>query len=102
MRDGHVLDGVVVAVADGADGQTMATGAATSSEDDVLDKYQHLLDGFQSILRRESRGDWGTHRARVDGQAVILVLNNGVADGHAVTLTNIKGIGVVATVRVTV
>lgn len=43
-----------------------------------------------------------THGARVDGQAIVLVLDNGFADGHTVTLTNIKAIGVVATVAVAV
>lgn len=36
VRDSHVLDGVVVAAAHGADRQTVTAGAGTASEDDVL------------------------------------------------------------------
>lgn len=42
-----------------------------------------------------------TYLARVDGQAVILVLNVGVADGDVGGLADIEGIGVVATLAVT-
>jgi hypothetical protein len=43
-----------------------------------------------------------THGARVNSQAVILVLDNSITDGNAVTLADIKGIGVMATVVITV
>ena len=42
-----------------------------------------------------------TYGTRVDGQAVVLVLDVGVADGDVGALTNIEGIGVVASLSVT-
>lgn len=40
--------------------------------------------------------------ARVDSQAVVLVLDVGIADGDVGTLANVEGIGVVATIGITV
>lgn len=40
--------------------------------------------------------------ARVDSQAVVLVLDVGVADGDVGTLANVEGIGVVAALGITV
>lgn len=76
VGDGHVGDGVVVAAADGADGDTVAAGAGRAAELEVL--------------------------ARVDGQAVVLVLDVGAADVDAVGLVHVEGVGVVAAVGVAV
>ena len=43
-----------------------------------------------------------THLARVHGQTVILVLHNGVADGNPAAVTDIKSIGVVATIVIAI
>lgn len=56
---------------------------------------------YRSLFGRNKRL-WGTHRAGVNGQAVVLVLDNSVTDGHAVTLADIKGIRVVAAIVITV
>lgn len=40
MADGDVADDVVVATADGADGDSVATSADAASEDDVLRKHR--------------------------------------------------------------
>ena len=40
-----------------------------------------------------------TYLTRVDGQAIILVVDGGTVDGDVGTLTNVKGIGVVALAR---
>lgn len=74
--DGDILHCVVVTATNGADGQAMATGAGTAGELDVL--------------------------ARVDGDAVVLVLDRGTGDVHAVALADVKGVGVVAAVVITV
>jgi hypothetical protein len=70
VGDGDVVDGVVFATADGADGETMATVAVAVGEDDVL--------------------------AGVDSQAVVLVVDGGAVDGDVGAGADVKGIGVVA------
>ena len=72
VLDDNVLDGVVGAATDGADGQTMTTRASTTDEVDV-----------------------GT---RVDGKAVVLVLDVGVGDGDTSGAADIESISVVTTV----
>lgn len=44
----------------------------------------------------------GTYGARVDGQAVILVLHSCATDGDTIALADIKSIGVVAAIVVAV
>lgn len=68
----NVLDDVVGAATDGADGQTVTTRAGASNEVDV--------------------------GARVDGKAVILVLDVGVGDGDASGAADVESVSVVATV----
>ena len=72
VLDDNVLDGVVGAATDRADGETVATRAGTTDEVDV--------------------------GARVDGKAVILVLDVGVGDSDASGAADIESVGVVATV----
>jgi hypothetical protein len=72
VRDDDVLDYVVAATTNGADGDTVTARAGSTSEVDV------------------STG--------VDSQAVVLVLDVGVGDVDTSGATNIKGVGVVATV----
>ena len=67
-----VLDDVVRAATDRADGETVATRAGTTNEVDV--------------------------GARVNGQAVILVLDVGVGDGDASGAADVESVSVVATV----
>lgn len=43
-----------------------------------------------------------TYRARVDSQAVVLVLHSCATDGDTVALTDVESIGVVATVVITI
>lgn len=45
MGDGYVADGMVAPAADGADGETVAAGAGTTGEDDVLEER---LDNYHS------------------------------------------------------
>jgi hypothetical protein len=71
----------------------MTTGAGTTSEDDVLEGVSYVEQFFF----------WGcTYRAGVDCQTIILVLHDSVANSHTVALANIKSIGVVSTVRITI
>jgi hypothetical protein len=72
VRDDDVLDGVVLAATYGADGDAVSAGAGTAGEVDVS--------------------------ARVDGQAVVLVLDVRVGDVYTGRATNIESIGVVAAV----
>ena len=72
LLDDDAVDGVVGAAADGADGETVAARASTANEVDV-----------------------GT---RVDGEAVVLVLDVCVGDGDARRGADVEGIGVVAAV----
>lgn len=74
--DSNVLNSVIVTAADGTNRQTMATGAGTTRELDIL--------------------------ARVDGNAVILVLNDCSGDIDTVGSANIKPVGVMPAVMVTV
>lgn len=76
VDEGDVLDGVVVAATDGADGQTVTAGAGTAGEVDVL--------------------------AGVDGDAVVLVLDGGAGDGDVGTLADVETVGVVTALGVTV
>jgi hypothetical protein len=46
MGNGHVADSIVVAAADGADGEAVATRAGTTGEDDVLEER---LDNYHSL-----------------------------------------------------
>ena len=73
--DSDILHSVVVTATNGADGQAVATGARTARELDVL--------------------------ARVDGDAVVLVLDSGTGDVHAVALADVECVGVVAAVVIT-
>jgi hypothetical protein len=43
-----------------------------------------------------------THGARVNSQAVILILDNSITNSNAVTLANIKGIGIMTPIIITV
>lgn len=74
--DSDILHGVVVAATNGADGQAVATRAGTAGEFNVL--------------------------ARVDGDAVILVLDCSTSDVHTVALADVEGVGVVAAIVITV
>ena len=74
--DSDILHSVVVTATNGADGQAVATGARTARELDVL--------------------------ARVDGDAVVLVLDSGTGDVHTIALADVEGVGVVAAVVITV
>lgn len=76
VEDLHAIDGVVVAAADGANGETVATGAVATGEGDVS--------------------------TAVDGKAVVLVVDGGARDGDAVGRANVESVGVVAAVGVTV
>ena len=76
VEDLHAVDGVVVAAADGADGETVTARAVAAGESDVS--------------------------AAVDGEAVVLVVDGGTADGDAIGRTDVEGVGVVAAVGVTV
>lgn len=75
VLDADGLDDVVGAAADGADGETVATAAGAAGEGDV--------------------------GARVDGEAVVLVLDDGARDVDASGGSDVEGVGVVATGRVT-
>lgn len=63
VGDGHAVDDVVVAAADGADGQAMAAGAVAAGEGDVF--------------------------AAVDGEAVVLVVDSGAGDGDVLGITDV-------------
>lgn len=76
VEDLHGVNDVVVAAADGADGETVATGAVTASESDVV--------------------------TAVDGKAVVLVVDGSAGDGDVLRVTDIESVGVVAALRVTV
>lgn len=76
VDESDVLDGVVVAATDGADGETVTAGAGTAGEVDVL--------------------------TRVDGDAVVLVLDGGAGDGDVGTLADVETVGVVTALGVTV
>lgn len=76
VEDLHGVNDVVVAAADGADGETVATGAVTASESDVV--------------------------TAVDGKAVVLVVDGSAGDGDVLRVTNIESVGVVAALGVTV
>ena len=70
VGDDHVLDGVVVAAANGTNAEAVATGARPAREGDV--------------------------GAGVDGEAVVLVLHIGAGDGDASGGANVESVGVVA------
>lgn len=72
LLDDDAVDGVVGAAADGADGEAVAARAGAAREMDV--------------------------GARVDGEAVVLVLDVGVGDGDAGGGADVEGVGVVAAV----
>ena len=76
VKDLHGVNDVVVTAADGADGETVATGAVAASEGDVS--------------------------AGVDGEAVVLVVDGGLGDSDVLRVTDIEGIGVVAALGVTI
>lgn len=52
---------------------------------------------YRSFTQKEE----GTYCARVDSQAIILILHNSVRDGNTIGVTNIKRICVVSTCRIT-
>lgn len=72
VLDDYALDDVVRAAADGTDGQAVTAGAGAANEVDV--------------------------GARVDGEAVVLVLDVGVGDGDAVGAADVESVSVVASV----
>lgn len=75
LGEGHARDGVVVSAAHTSDAETVAAGAETRVELDV--------------------------GARVDGNAVVLVVDLGAVDVDVVGGTNVEAIGVVASLGVT-
>jgi hypothetical protein len=76
VEDLHGVNDVVVAAADGADRETVATGAVSAGESDVS--------------------------TAVDGKAVVLVVDGGAGDGDVLRVTDIESVGVVAALGVTV
>lgn len=76
VKDLHGVNDVVVAAADRADGETVATGAVTAGEGDVV--------------------------TAVDGKAVVLVVDGSARNGDVLRVTDIEGVGVVAALGVTV
>lgn len=74
VEDANCLDGVVRASTNGSDGETVTAAAVTAGE-----------------------GDVGT---RVDGETIILVLDDGSRDVHAGGGANVESIGVVSTERI--
>lgn len=93
VGDGDVLDGVIVATADGADRETVAAGAGAAGEFDVLESIS---------LHPRPAGHPGAYLARVDGNAVILVLDGRAADVDASTLTDVEPVGVMTAVVIAV
>lgn len=69
MKEEDAVDNVVVTSSNRTDGKTVAAGAGSAGEGDVL--------------------------ARVDRNAVILVLDNGTLDPDVVGITNVEPIRVV-------
>jgi hypothetical protein len=99
VLDGAVLDvdllnGIVRASTDGADGDTVATSALGSGEGDVLGNF--------SISLLKSHKLRCAYSAGVDSQAIILVVNHGVGDVDTGAGTDVESIGVVATLAITV
>jgi hypothetical protein len=76
VKDLYGVNDVVIATADGADRETVATGAVSTGE-----------------------GDVGT---AVHGEAVVLVVNGSAGDGDVLRITDIESVGVVAALGVTI
>ena len=76
VEDLHGVNDVVVTATDGADGETVATGAVAAGEGDVS--------------------------AGVDGEAVVLVVDGGAGDSDVLRVTDVESVGVVAALGVTV
>lgn len=86
------VDDIVVSAANAADGQTVATRAETAAEGDVL----YRVNIFHHYRIRSL-----THLARVDSNTVVLVVNLGTVNGDTSALTDIKAIGVVSALGIT-
>lgn len=74
----------------------MAAGAGTAGEFDVLELESI---SFNTNLPKEGRG---AYLARVDGNAVILVLDGRAADVHPGTLADVEPVGVVPAVVIAI
>ena len=94
VLDGDTVDDVVGASADGADGDTMASSALSAGEVDILDG----ISQWSTTIRRLRY----TYSARVDSQAVILVVDSRVGDVDTVARTNVESVGVVAILAVAI
>jgi hypothetical protein len=81
----NVADSVVVTAANGADGKTVTASAGAAGEGDV--SYTKLLVA-SSKKERESQ----ILTARVDGNTIILVVNDSVGDGNTGRASDIEGI----------
>lgn len=76
VEDLHGVNDVVVAAADGADRETVTTGAVATGESDVV--------------------------TAVDSKAVVLVVDCSAGDSDVLRVTDIESVGVVAALGVTV
>lgn len=76
VKDLHGVNDVVVTATDGADRETVATGAVSTGEGDVS--------------------------AGVDREAVVLVVDGGAGNSDVLGVTDIEGVGVVAALRITI
>lgn len=73
----------------------MTARAKTSSECDVLCNLARNSLAFPNLLEQV------TYRARVDGNAVILVINFGSTNDNVRARANVKSVGVVSATAVT-
>ena len=94
ILDMDILDGVVRAATDRADGQTVTTGAVSVGEVDGLP----IISIFPTST---AQVEIITHLTRVDSQAIILVVHLGTVDVDASAVTDVKAISVVAALAIT-
>jgi hypothetical protein len=80
-----VADSVVGAAADGTDRETVTASARAAGEGDV--SYEQLL-----VVSSKRGGDSRIRTARVDGNTIVLVVNDSVGDGDTGRASDIEGI----------
>lgn len=100
VLDGYVLDGVIVAAAYGADGETVAAGTSAVGEEDVLNK---IISASAPYLFKCLFGKQDiTYLPRINSQTIVLIPHNRIYNLDPRTFPNIERIGIMSTLRISI